>query len=193
MTQTLDFRLAQGDDRVLKVPTAGGASALQNRASTGAPPAVHTPLAATITPFIGIKLTAVSSGLFMTSLMAMLAAVAADVVTTTITVYTDAVPGVPLTLPANAALVAGSGGVYVDNSGAGIAPSAGATAGSVITAPAQTIGTAAADEQMQFVGLLSNGGTPIPIGSTFYVTMSVTDSAAARAITQAFASSFELP
>lgn len=195
MTQTLDFRLAQGDDRVLAVPTAGGASALANRAAAASATGIHIALADTKTGCLGVKLTARSSGLFLVSFFAQYAAAAADVVTMTVDTYTDAVPSTPMTLPANAALVAGSGpggtsGVYLDNSGAGIAPTAGAGAANTLTAAQQTV--AGVDCWLTFTSLCGAGG-PVPVGSEWYAVLSVTNSVAVRAVTQAFASAFELP
>ena len=159
-----------------------------------------TPSAATITPFVGAKLTSRASGLFLVSLSARAAAVAADVVTWTVESWTDTVAGVPLTLPANATLVAGSGrtgstgGIYYDNSGAGIVPSAGAT-GVVVASPAKTLGTLEAGNWYQFSNELglALASTRVPLGSTMYVTLAITDTVAARALVDVAASIIELP
>jgi len=188
------YKLIQSQTSDLRAGVHGIFGALGNRAQASAltPSA---PSADTITAFVGIELVAKASGLFVCCLNARAAAAAADIVTWTVTTYFDTVTGTPMTLPANAALVASSGGVYEDNSGAGIAPTAGATS-SVIAAPSKTIGTAAVDDLFVFANLIGGGAsglTPIARGKNFYVTLSITDSAAARAVSQVAASMFELP
>lgn len=171
--------------------------AARNRAMLVGNQTVHTPSAATITPFLGIKLTARASGLFQITIGAMAAAVAADVVTWTVSTYTDTTVGTPLTLPANAAATGLN--CYVDNAGTGIAPASGAAGPVVILAPFKTIGTLAADDFFYWSGIvggaLQGGAYPLgaAYGATMYVTLSITDTVAARAITQATASAFELP
>jgi hypothetical protein len=165
--------------------------ALTNRGEvTGIGP--HIPLADTITAVIGVKLTAKASGLFVLYVHGLAAAaVAGDVVTWTVDTYTDAVVGTPLTLPGNAAAVGVS--CFSDNSGAGIAPSAGATAATVISADAVTLGTAYTGDKYTWAGIVTTNGAVVPKGSTFYATLSITDSVAARAVTQASISAYELP
>jgi|HubBroStandDraft_2_1064218.scaffolds.fasta_scaffold00001_142 hypothetical protein len=165
--------------------------ALTNRGEvTGNSP--HIPLADTITAVLGVKLTAKASGLFVLYVHGLAAAAAAgDVVTWTVDTYTDAVVGTPLTLPGNAAPVGVN--CVSDNSGAGIAPSAGATAAQVITADAVTLGTAAVGDKFMWGGIVTANNAAVPKGSTFYATLSITDSVAARAVTQASVSAYELP
>ena len=152
----------------------------------------HIPLADTITAVGAIKLTARAAGLFLVSLAGLAAAAAAgDVVTWTVTTYTDAVAGTPLTLSANAAAF-GLQNCYDDNSGAGITLT-GASAGQVIVASAKTIGTAAVGDAFEWSGLAPISTGPVPYGQTFVCTLSITDTVAARAVTQLALSAFELP
>lgn len=183
MTETLDFRLADGTDVILTSFSAADVAALGNFAYVDANPAVTTAAAATKTGFAAMKLTSKSSGKFFASMIAKYAAVAADDVTFTVDVYTDAVPGTPMTLPANAHPVGQN--CFVDTSGAGIAPTAGATAVHTVTAPDTTLGTAGVAMTLEFSGY-ALGPAPglIPVGQTWYVVFSVTNTVAARAITQ---------
>jgi hypothetical protein len=155
---------------------------------------------ATITVIAAVKLIAKSSGLFKAWCnMAWDALTAADVGTITIKVFTDAVAGTPLTLAANGSIGFGSNGVaqpgnvavnnngpFTANNGTGIVPT-GASAGYTDDVKAITEGTAAVGAILTWdniVGLAapSNAGeTPIPLGQTCLVTVSLTNSVAARA------------
>lgn len=168
----------------------------RNRAVLAGTPTIHTPSAATITAFMGARLVARASGIFLVSVSAQYVAAAGDGVTWQITSYTDAVAGTPLTLPANA--VATGLNCFVDNSGAGIAPSAGATVGSSVYAPTHVIGTTAVDDIFSWSGLVgasvagSGALVAVPFGESFYVTLSVTNSVATRAIGTANMNAYEL-
>jgi hypothetical protein len=111
------------------------------------------------------------------------AAAAADSLTWTVDVYTDAVAGTPLTLPANAEAVGLHS--FIDNSGAGIAPSAGATL--PVTQAQDTKVIAGTGDDFQWTGVVV-----APVGQTMYVTLSITDSVAARAVTSATVAAVEL-
>jgi hypothetical protein len=160
-------------------------------------PTVHTPLADTTTPFAGMLLKAQGSGLFVVAMSAQLVAVAADLVTWEIETYEDAVQGVPMTLPANAS--AQGQNCFTDSTGAGIAPSAGATAPALITAQFHTIGTGAANDIYSWGGIVGGGVSlgrvpiAVPVGRNWYVTLAVADSVAARAIGNVTLSAFEIP
>lgn len=199
MTQPYDLRFADGTDALISPFTQAQFNAfLKNRAYCDAGNSVvHTPSAAAKTGFLAVKFVAKSSGLVDVNITAQYAAAAADVVTLTVDVYTDSVPGTPLTLPANAVAVGAglSANVFQDNSGAGIAPSGGATAVHTVTAPQWTQGTAFTNAQLEYDGLvaLTSAGGGVPAGQTIYVVFSVTNSVAARAITQATVAAFELP
>ena len=186
--ETLDVRLADGTDTLAGLLSQNAVLAFANRAFAGNNPAVAPPSAATKTGFAAVKLTARASGQFFVSLKCKYAAVAADVVTTTVDVYTDAVAGTPLTLPANAVQVPTNTNVWVDSLGTGIAPSGGATAAFTITAPDKT---ATGDVELDFAGIVK-GNPNINPGSTFYCVFSVTDSVATHPITQLTVSAFEL-
>jgi hypothetical protein len=160
---------------------------LQNRAYTTASPTVHTPSADTITAVGGMLLTVKGSGLFQVCFNMEFAAAAADVVTFTISTYRNTVAGTAMTLPTNATATGVNS--YYDNSGAGIAPTAGATAVQTY-AFTETIGTAAVDTTFSFANLCVGIQQS---GYQFYTTISVTDSAAARGIPQLAMSMFELP
>lgn len=168
-------------------------AALRNRAHLSGAPSVHVPGQATITAVVGIRLTAQSSGLFLVGLSAQASqAAAADAITWTVTSYTDAVVGTPLTLPANAAATGVN--CYVDNSGAGIAPSAGASGGTLIAAQTAVLGTLAQGSLYTWSGIVGLADTAIAKGSTFYITLSITGTAAARdVVSDPTLSAFELP
>lgn len=191
MTQSIDIRTADGNDTPTTIPSTAGTQAMRNVAYLDGNPGVHVPGQATKTGFAAIKLTAKSSGRFRVAMLSKHAAVAADDVTLTVDVYTDAVAGTPLTLPANA--LAQGTNCYVDNGGQGIAPSAGATAAHTVTAPDQTLGTAAAAAVLEFAGEVQLAAGGVPVGQTFYCVFSVTNSVAARSISQLFLSAQELP
>jgi hypothetical protein len=171
---------------------------MRNRASLVGTPVIHTPTASTFTAFMGARLTARASGLFVVALSAQYVALAGDSVTWAVTSYTDAVAGTPLTLPANAQSVGLN--CYVDNTGAGISPSAGATVGVVNYGPTSTIGTAAVDDKFSWTGIIGSNititptGAPsaVPYGQSFYVTLSVQNTVATRAIPTGSIAVFEL-
>jgi hypothetical protein len=165
--------------------------ALTNVAYVDNGPTVHTPGQSTITAFAGMLLTARSSGRFFCSMIAQYAIPASSTVTLTVTTYTQTTPGSPIVLPSTNAQSVGLN-CYVDNSGAGIAPTSGGTAHPV-TAPAITnTATAASNVVLSYSGLCQGaGGSPVPQGLQFYVTFSV--SGGAGAITQLAMSAFELP
>lgn len=199
--ETLDFRLADGSDQVLEVATGTGGAALGNRAYADQNNVtVHTPNADTKTGFLGVLLTRRGSGIFHVSLAAKYAAAAAQTVTLTVDAYTNSAPNVDMVLPANAVPV-GAGlaaGIITDNSGAGIAPSSGATAAYEVTALSWTQGTLQAGAVLAYSGLAtitfdSGSQVGIPEQQQFYLVFSVTNSAAAEAITEAVVGAFELP
>ncbi|MHB8330788.1 MAG: hypothetical protein ACYDEA_01155 [Candidatus Dormibacteria bacterium] len=195
-TRASVLKMIQANNSKLRNASGYSLGAFENRALAFDQSPTH-PGSGAITAFAGVKLVARASGLFVVSLSASAAAAAAaDVVTWTVTAYNDTVVGTPMTLPAAAALVAGSGGVYTDNAGTGVAPTAGDTA-TAIAASAKTIGTAAVGDQYQFSGILCTAPagviTPVAKGANFYVTLSITDSVAFRALTNVALSMFELP
>lgn len=155
---------------------------------------------ATITVIAAMKLIAKGSGLFKAWCnLSWAALAAADVGTMTIKVFTDNVAGTPLTLGNAGSVGFGSNGVaqpgnvavnnngtFTANAGAGITIT-GASAGYTEDTKAITEGTAAVGAILSWeniVGLAapSNAGeTPIPVGKTCLVTISLTNSVAARA------------
>jgi len=155
---------------------------------------------ATITVIAAVKLIAKGSGLFKGWCnLVWDALTATEVGTMTVKVFTDAVAGTPLTLGANGSVgfgtsgVAQPGNVAVANNGPFTANNAtgitiaGASAGYTEDVKAITEGTAAAGAIYAWeniVGLAapsSAGETPIVVGKTCLVTVSLTNSAAARA------------
>jgi|SRR3972149_2463201 len=168
-----------------------------------------TATAATITVIAAVKLIAKSSGLFKAWLnMSWAALTAADVGTLTINVFTDAVAGVPLTLGNVGTIGFGSNGVaqpgnvavnnngpFTANAGAGITI-AGANAGYTEDIKAITQGTAAAGAILTWeniVGAAAGGvETPFGVGRTCLVTVSLTNSVAARATGNISLGMFEL-
>lgn len=161
-----------------------GALAGSQLAVASGRPTVTTPAQATITAILAAKVIRVSqqgsaNGVFRGAVGFRVAGVAADVVTCTVQVITDAVAGVPLTL--TAATAAGQNCFTDDGTGAGIGVTGGGAA-ATIAAPAQTLGTAAAGLWFQWSGLIS---LATPVGGTCLLLVSVTDSAAARAISEA--------
>ncbi len=166
---------------------------------------------ATITVIAAVKLVAKSSGLFKAWCnMAWDALAATDIGTITIKVFSDLVPGTPLTLGNVGSIGFGSNGVaqpgnvavnnngpFTANAGAGITI-AGATAGYTDDVKAYTQGTAAVGGILTWeniVGLAAPAAgaeTPIPVGRTCLVTVSLTNSAAARATGNISLGMFEL-
>lgn len=156
--------------------------------------------AATITVIAAMKLIAKGSGLFKAWCnLSWAALTAADVGTMTVKVFTDAVAGTPLTLgnvgsvgfgsdgvaqPGNVAVA--TNGPFTSNAGAGITI-AGGSAGYTDDTKAITEGTAAVGAIFSWeniVGLAAPAAgaeTPIPVGQTCLVTISLTNSVAARA------------
>lgn len=155
---------------------------------------------ATITVVAAVKLIAKSSGLFKAWCnLSWASLTAADVGTMTVKVFTDAVAGTPLTLANNGSIGFGTSGVaqpgnvavnnngpFTANAGAGITVT-GASAGYTDDTKAITEGTAAVGAILTWdniVGLAapsSAAETPIPVGQTCLVTVSLTNSVAARA------------
>jgi hypothetical protein len=155
---------------------------------------------ATITVIAAAKLIAKSSGIFKAwCSFSYAAAAAADVITVTMKVFTDAVAGTPLTLgnvgqigfgsngvaqPGNVAV--NNNGAFTSNAGAGITITGG-SAGFTTDTKVETIGTAAAgafyawENEVGVALSVAGNENPIPIGQTCLVTLSVTNSAAARA------------
>jgi hypothetical protein len=166
---------------------------------------------ATITVVAAMKLIAKSSGLFKAWFnLSWAGLTAADVATMTVKVFTDAVPGTPLTLanvgavgfgsngnaqPGNVAV--NNNGPFTANAGAGIVP-AGASAGYTDDTKSFTEGTAAVGAILSWeniVGLAAPAAgveTPIPVGQTCLVTLSLTNSVAARATGNISLGMFEL-
>lgn len=155
---------------------------------------------ATITVIAAMKLIAKSSGLFKAWCnLSWASLTAADVATLTVNVYTDAVAGTPLTLGANGSVgtgtngVAQPGNVAVNNNGVFTANNAtgitlaGNAAAYLVDTKVFTEGTAAAGAILTWdniVGLAQPTAgveNPIPVGKTCLVTVSLTNSAAARA------------
>lgn len=152
--------------------------------------APHLASSGAATAQIGLRLTARASGIFMICFGATAAAAAAaDQVSWLVNTYTDSVPGTPLTLPANA-LAAGTN-CYIDNSGAGIAPLAGSTGGNIETVT-YTLGTGATGTNYAFAAMNAVNGVIVPLGTTFYATLGFADTVAARALTNCYASAFEM-
>lgn len=165
----------------------------------------------TITVIAAMKLIAKSSGLFKAWLnMSWAALAAADVGTLTIKVFTDNVAGTPLTLGNVGSVGFGSNGVaqpgnvavnnngpFTSNAGAGITIT-GANAGYTDDTKVITEGTAAVGAILTWeniVGLaapVAGSETPIPIGKTCLVTVSLTNSVAARATGNISLGMFEL-
>lgn len=166
---------------------------------------------ATITVIAAMKLIAKGSGLFKAWCNLVWSGLtAADIGTMTVKVFTDNVPGTPLTLANVGAIGFGSNGVaqpgnvavnnngpFTANAGAGIVP-AGANAGYTDDTKAITQGTAAAGAIYNWeniVGLAAPAAgveTPIPVGQTCLVTISLTNSVAARATGNISLGMFEL-
>ena len=154
---------------------------------------------ATITVVAAAKLIAKGSGIFKYDVnLSWAALAAADVGTLTVKVFTDAVAGTPLTLGNVGAIGFGSNGVaqpgnvavnnngaFTANAGAGITIT-GANAGYTIDTKAVTQGTAAVGavlESDNIFGVTAPGTpeAPFPVGQTALVTVSLTNSVAARA------------
>jgi hypothetical protein len=166
---------------------------------------------ATITVIAAMKLIAKSSGLFKAWCNLVWSGLtAADVGTMTVKVFTDNVPGTPLTLANVGSIGFGSNGVaqpgnvavnnngpFTSNAGAGIVP-AGTNAGYTDDTKAITQGTAAAGAIFSWeniVGLaapVAGSESKIPIGQTCLVTISLTNSVAARATGNISLGMFEL-
>jgi hypothetical protein len=177
-------------------PGVGGGS---NRAYGEGTPAVAG--AATINIIAAVKLIAKSSGLFKAWCNFSWAALAAvDLGTLTVNVFSDAVAGVPLTLANVVAMGFGSNGVaqpgnvavnnngpfgYDGLAGTGIAV-AGANAGynadiKVITQGTAAVGAIIAWENIVGLAIPAAGvETPVPLGRTCLVTISLTNTVAAR-------------
>lgn len=154
---------------------------------------------ATITVVAAVKLIAKGSGIFRFALkLSYASATAADVVTLTTKVFTDAVAGTPLTLTNAGAIGFGANGVaqpgnvavnnngaFTANAGAGITLT-GASAGFTYDTQVQTIGTAAAGAELTITGYTgvaapASPEVPFTLGTTCLVTFSLTNSVAARA------------
>ena len=166
---------------------------------------------ATITVVAAVKLIAKSSGLFKAWCNLVWSSLtAADIGTMTVKVFTDAVAGTPLTLGNVGSIGFGSSGVaqpgnvavanngpFTANAGAGITITGG-SAGYTDDTKAITQGTAAAGAIFNWeniVGLAAPTAanvTPIPIGQTCLVTVSLTNSVAARATGNISLGMFEL-
>lgn len=139
-----------------------------------------------------VKLKARASGLFLFTVSALQAAAAqTEVVTWTLMTYMDAVAGVPLTLSVNAA--AAGVNCFYDSDGTGILL-LGANAGNIFLADTETIATAGVGSKFSWAGIVgtSGNGGAIPYGWTFVVTLSITNSATARAVTELSLSAYEL-
>jgi len=168
-----------------------------------------TPGAAATTIVLAMKLIAKTSGIFHVGYSFIVNATAADVVTTEARIYTDAVPGTPLTL-GNATLIGpGSNGValpgnvpvinngiYGETAGTGITI-AGATVGYIADNKAVVAGGAMAVNWNALVGKGQIIPSPlnenaVPIGQTCLVTVSLANTVAARALGSITAYMFEL-
>lgn len=158
-----------------------------------------TAAAATITAIAACKLIAKTSGIFKAWCnFSYAGATAADVITLTVKVFTDAVAGTPLTLVGAASIGFGSNGVaqpgnvavnnngaFAANVGAGITLT-GANAGYTADTKTFTQGTGAAGAIIEWdniIGSLAPAATesPFALGTTCCFTVSVTNSVAARA------------
>jgi hypothetical protein len=165
---------------------------------------------ATITVIVAAKLIAKSTGIFKFNCkISWSALTAADVGTITTKVFTDAAAGTPLTLGNNGSIGFGSSGtaqpgsvavanngVFTANAGAGITI-AGANAGFTYDTTAITEGTAAVGALLMVDLVTGNAApaaaeTPFAIGTTCLVTVSLTNSVAARATANITASLIEL-
>lgn len=166
---------------------------------------------ATITVIAAAKLIAKSSGIFKFNFkISWSALTAADVGTITVKVFTDAAAGTPLTLGNNGSIGFGSSGVaqpgnvavnnngvFTANAGAGITI-AGASAGFTYDTTAITEGTAAAGAFMHCDGITGTAAptsaneSPFAVGTTCLVTISLTNSVAARATANITGSLIEL-
>ncbi len=158
--------------------------------------------AAAINIIAAVKLIAKGSGLFKAWVnLSWAALTAADIGTLTINVFTDAVAGVPLTLANVVGIgfgangVAQPGNVAVNNNGPmtydGLAGTgivvAGANAGYTDHVDVITQGGAAAGAILMWENIVGRAApapgaeTPVPVGQTCLVTVSLTNSVAARA------------
>jgi hypothetical protein len=165
---------------------------------------------ATITVIVAAKLIAKSSGIFKFNCKIAWSALAAvDVGTITTKVFTDAVAGTPLTLGNAGAIGFGAAGVaqpgnvtvanngvFTANAGAGITI-AGANAGFTYDTTAITQGTAAVGTLFTVDFMTGNlapaaAETPFATGTTCLVTVSLTNSVAARATANITSSLYEL-
>lgn len=159
------------------IALSGGNLANVNRAT------VTTPAAATITAILAARVIRAqgngNSGRLRASVGFKMAAAAADVVTYTVQTLTDAVAGTPLALVA--ATAAGNKCFTDDGTGAGITVTGG-SAPQTMAAPGKTIGTAAVGDWFSWSGVVD---IITPLGGTCLLLVSVTDSVAARAITEA--------
>jgi hypothetical protein len=181
----------------------------QNQAMGAGVP--HIPGGGGQTTILAMKLIAKSSGMFRIGWDICYNAVATDTIAVTTQIYTDAVAGVPLTLgaatyqgfgsngfaqPGNVAV--NDNGLYLSNAVGGITI-AGDNGGFIANTSTQTVGTAATGVITAWNGIFGSAGYPIPgdkrptpIGQTFLVTLSVTNTGGARAIQVAGACMYEL-
>lgn len=165
---------------------------------------------ATITVVAAMKLIAKSSGIFKAGFSLSWALAAADVATMTVKVFTDAVAGTPLTLANAGSIGFGSSGVaqpgniavatngaFTANAGAGIVP-AGASAGFTTHTTSFTQGTGATGALFDWDGVVglalptALAENPIAIGTSCLITLSLTNSVAARATGNISCHMFEL-
>jgi hypothetical protein len=167
---------------------------------------------ATITVIAAAKLISRMSGVFQAwASISYAAAAAADVVTFTAKIFTDAVAGTPLTLGNAAQIGFGSNGIaqpgnvavnnngaFASNNGAGITLT-GASAGFTADSKVETVGTAAVGAFYAWNNCVGQAASaagnenPIPNGQTCCLTLSVTNSAAARATGNISIGLIELP
>jgi hypothetical protein len=165
---------------------------------------------ATITVIAACKLIAKTSGIFKAWCnLSWASLTAADVATLTVKVFTDNVAGTPLTLGNAGSIGFGSAGVaqpgntavatngaFTANAGAGITITGG-SAGYTADTKVFTQGTAATGAILTWENVVSLASptsteTPIVIGKTCLVTVSLTNSAAARATGAISIGMFEL-
>jgi hypothetical protein len=174
-------------------------TAATNRAVAAGGTAPTTAGQATITKIACAKLITKSSGLFQASINVSYSAAAGDVVTYTVSTFTDATPGTPLTLsnallvgfgpngvalPGNVAVT--NNGVYLSDASAGITLT-GASSGVTWYAASKTIGTADTGDLFSWSGIVAvndsidSAEQPWVLGTTALVVISVTNGTAARA------------
>jgi len=183
---TLDVRLADGTDATIVVPTAGQSGnrgwitdqTTSNAQGAGGPTIVAL-----------IQTTVKATGIFSWRASAELAAVAADVVTWTVTLQSGngAVTTTGGTFTGTSNGNAPTGGLALISTGVagtGIVITAGAGASQTLVSSGKTIGTAAVNDLFAASGLAWSNtlGAPYTDGTNVFLCLAVTDSVANRAV-----------